>query len=73
MHTTANIKKSTEKIKETESVKETTPLTTPTTPGTSSSTSSHKNVGGITIDSIQEIPPFRPRKSKEWAVPPEVE
>lgn len=72
-HTTEHIKRSTEKIKESESVKETTPLQTPTTPGTSSSTSSHKTVGGVTIDSIQEIPPFKPRKSKEWTLPPEVE
>lgn len=70
-HNTESIKKSNEKLKHSdfEPPKESTPLTTPTTPGTSSSTSSHKGVGGITIDSIPEIPPFRPRKSKEWGVP----
>lgn len=58
--------KSNEKLKETESesVKELTPVTTPTS-ASSGSTSSHKNLG-ITVDSIQEIPPFRPRKSREW-------
>lgn len=68
---TENLKKSTEKLKQSDMdpPKEATPLTTPTTPGTSSSTSSQKCVGGVTIDSIQQIPPFRPRKSKEWAVP----
>ncbi|CAG9834289.1 unnamed protein product [Diabrotica balteata] len=54
--------------------KETTPVPTPTTPGASSSNTSsghsHRNTGGITIDSIPEIPPFRPRKSKEWTPPP---
>lgn len=66
-----NIKKSNEKFKQIDNdlPKESTPLTTPTTPGTSSSTSSHKGIGGVTIDSIQEIPPFRPRKSKEWGSP----
>lgn len=68
---TENMRKSNEKLKqlEHEPQKEPTPLVTPTTPGTSSSTSSHKGVGGVTIESIQQIPPFRPRKSKEWAVP----
>lgn len=68
---TESIKKSNEKFKQidNEPLKEVTPLTTPTTPGTSSTTSSHKGIGGITIDSIQEIPPFRPRKSKEWGSP----
>lgn len=66
-----NLKKSNETLKQAdhEASKEPTPLTTPTTPGTSSSTSSHKGVGGITIDSIREIPPFRPRKSKDWTAP----
>lgn len=73
-HAAENIKRSNEKLKQPdhEQPKEPTPLATPTTPGTSSSTSSHKAIGGITIDSIQEIPPFRPRKSKEWTAPPEV-
>lgn len=73
-HNTENLRKSNEKLKQSdhEPLKEPTPLTTPTTPGTSSSTSSHKGVGGITIDTIQEIPPFRPRKSKEWTAAPEV-
>lgn len=70
---TENVRKSTEKLRQSdcEPLKEVTPLTTPTTPGTSSSTSSHKAVG-VTIDRIQEIPPFRPRKSKEWVAVPEV-
>lgn len=45
-----------------------TPVPSPTTPSTSHSsiTSSHKTPLGITPDSIQQIPPFKPRKSKEW-------
>ncbi|XP_030764721.1 anoctamin-8 isoform X2 [Sitophilus oryzae] len=45
-----------------------TPVPSPTTPSTSQSsiTSSHRTPLGITPDSIQQIPPFRPRKSKEW-------
>ncbi|KAL1514378.1 hypothetical protein ABEB36_003645 [Hypothenemus hampei] len=48
------------------------PIPSPTTPSTSHSsiTSSHKTLLGITPESIQPIPPFRPRKSKDW-VPPE--
>lgn len=70
-HNTETVRKSNEKLKQTEHepLKEPTPLATPTTPGTSSSISNHKAVGGVTIDSIQEIPPFRPRKSKEWVAP----
>ncbi|XP_057653457.1 anoctamin-8 [Diorhabda carinulata] len=66
-----NVKKSMEKLKQhdLEHSKETSPVPTPTTPGTSN-TSSHKSTGGITIDSIAEIPPFRPRKSKEWIQTP---
>ncbi|KAG5900570.1 hypothetical protein JTB14_022876 [Gonioctena quinquepunctata] len=69
-----NIKKSTEKLKhqESESTRENTPQATPTSPGVPSSTQSHfnhshKSSGGIIINKIQEIPPFRPKKSKEWA------
>lgn len=44
------------------------PLPTPTTPSTSQSsvTSAHRAPFGITPESIQAIPPFKPRKSKEW-------
>ncbi|XP_066152104.1 anoctamin-10 isoform X2 [Euwallacea fornicatus] len=44
------------------------PVPTPTTPSTSHSsiTSAHRIGLGITPDSIQQIPPFKPRKSKEW-------
>ncbi|XP_018576940.1 anoctamin-8 [Anoplophora glabripennis] len=61
-----DVTKSNEKLKEpeSESVTELTPVTTPTSVS-SGSTSSHKNLG-ITVNSIQEIPPFRPRKSREW-------
>ncbi|CAG9813563.1 unnamed protein product [Phaedon cochleariae] len=60
------LKRSTEKLKqEIESAKDATPLTTPTTPG--ASTSGHRNTGGVTIDKIPEIPPFRPRQTKEWS------
>lgn len=38
--------------------------TTPMTPGPTAAKPFH-----ITPDSIPEIPPFRPRKSKEWAQP----
>ncbi|KAJ8935020.1 hypothetical protein NQ314_013045 [Rhamnusium bicolor] len=63
-----NVRKSIEKLREaeSESVKETTPVTTPTSPS-SGSASSHKHLG-ITVENIQEIPPFRPRKSKEWTL-----
>ncbi|VEN36989.1 unnamed protein product [Callosobruchus maculatus] len=66
--------KSTENLKSTveEFLKETTPLTTPTTPGASSSSTPIEKQRGITVDSIREIPPFRPRKSKELT-PPELE
>ncbi|XP_019755048.2 anoctamin-8 isoform X1 [Dendroctonus ponderosae] len=49
------------------------PMPSPSTPTNSQSsiTSLHRTPLGITADSIQQIPPFRPRKSKEWA-PPEV-
>lgn len=49
------------------------PMPSPSTPTNSQSsiTSIHRTRVGITADSIQQIPPFRPRKSKEW-VPPEV-
>lgn len=73
-----SMKKSMEKLKQydLELSKEVTPVLTPTTPGTSSSNASsgqnHKNTGGVTIDSIQAIPPFKPRKSKEWTLPAEV-
>ncbi|XP_076268543.1 anoctamin 8 white walker isoform X3 [Rhynchophorus ferrugineus] len=74
----SNAKKSQEKINKSkpatpESTKNlsstVTPVPSPTTPGTShsSNTSSHRTPLGITPDSIQQIPPFRPRKSKEWA------
>ncbi|CAH1111241.1 unnamed protein product [Psylliodes chrysocephalus] len=74
-----SMKKSMEKLKQydLELSKEVTPVLTPTTPGTSSSNASsgqnHKNTGGVTIDSIQAIPPFKPRKSKEWTLPAEGE
>lgn len=42
-----------------------TPSLSPTTPGPTTSKSHHSTVS-ITADSIQPIPPFRPRKSKEW-------
>ncbi|VEN36991.1 unnamed protein product [Callosobruchus maculatus] len=63
--------KSTENLKSTveEFLKETTPLTTPTTPGASSSSTPIEKQRGITVDSIREIPPFRPRKSKELTPP----
>ncbi|KAL3287914.1 hypothetical protein HHI36_002370 [Cryptolaemus montrouzieri] len=48
----------------------TSPVTPSGPPSIGSVTSQHKPVG-ISPGSIQEIPPFRPRKSKEWA-PPEV-
>ncbi|XP_063905068.1 anoctamin-8 isoform X4 [Zophobas morio] len=58
-----------ETIKEKESVSQNaTPVPTPTTPAPATL---HKPVS-ITPDSIQQIPPFKPRKSKEW-VPPESE
>uniref|UniRef100_A0A6P7G5P8 Anoctamin n=1 Tax=Diabrotica virgifera virgifera TaxID=50390 RepID=A0A6P7G5P8_DIAVI len=75
-HAPESLKKSMEKLRQhdLELSKETTPVPTPTTPGASSSNTSsghsHRNTGGITIDSIPEIPPFRPRKSKEWTPPP---
>jgi anoctamin-8 len=47
-----------------------TPVPTPTTPAPSAISTHHKPVS-ITPESIQPIPPFKPRKSKEWA-PPEV-
>ncbi|KAJ8983111.1 hypothetical protein NQ317_001855 [Molorchus minor] len=68
--TSANVGKSTEKLKETERGhnKEVSPVPSPvTTPSTSS-----QKPSGITPERIQEIPPFRPRKSKEW-IPSEVE
>ncbi|XP_022912435.2 anoctamin-10 isoform X1 [Onthophagus taurus] len=40
-----------------------TPVSTPTTPH---SFNSHHKPVSITPDSIQAIPPFKPRKSKEW-------
>ncbi|KAK9693808.1 hypothetical protein QE152_g33945 [Popillia japonica] len=42
-----------------------TPVVTPTTPPSLSS--SHPKVISITADSIQPIPPFKARKSKEWS------
>ncbi|KAJ3636562.1 hypothetical protein MTP99_000095 [Tenebrio molitor] len=48
-----------------------TPVPTPTTPAPSAISTHHKPVS-ITPESIQPIPPFKPRKSKEWA-PPESE
>ncbi|KRT84827.1 hypothetical protein AMK59_653 [Oryctes borbonicus] len=42
-----------------------TPAATPTTP--LALNSSHPKVISITADSIQQIPPFKARKSKEWA------
>nr|CAI5824444.1 unnamed protein product [Callosobruchus analis] len=70
---TAESTRSTENLKsaEEELIKESTPLTTPTTPGASSSSTPIEKQRGITADSIREIPPFRPRKSKELT-PPEV-
>ncbi|XP_019880243.2 anoctamin-8 isoform X2 [Aethina tumida] len=67
------LRKSEEKLKEPEEqteVKERSASITPVlTPTTSSSTStSHKNIS-ITASSIQEIPPYRPKKSKDWTVP----
>ncbi|CAH1966796.1 unnamed protein product [Acanthoscelides obtectus] len=52
--------------------KETTPVATPTTPGPSTSSTPIDRQRGITAGGIAEIPPFRPRKSKELT-PPEVE
>nr|CAI5824442.1 unnamed protein product [Callosobruchus analis] len=71
---TAESTRSTENLKsaEEELIKESTPLTTPTTPGASSSSTPIEKQRGITADSIREIPPFRPRKSKELT-PPELE
>ncbi|XP_074035844.1 anoctamin 8 white walker isoform X2 [Leptinotarsa decemlineata] len=77
IHTLGNasesISRSTEKLRhqESESTKDCTPQATPTSPGLSSSTisiftHSHKPLSTRTIDKIQEIPPFKPRKSKEW-------
>ncbi|XP_060518982.1 anoctamin-8-like isoform X3 [Cylas formicarius] len=55
-------------------ISSTTPVPSPTTPSTSASTSSssHRTPLGITPDSIQQIPPYKPRKSKEW-IPSETE
>ncbi|CAG9859654.1 unnamed protein product [Phyllotreta striolata] len=69
-----SFKRSMEKLKQYDfdRSKDATPVPTPTTPGGVASVSGtppsihSKNTGGVTIDSIQEIPPFRPRKSKEW-------
>lgn len=41
-----------------------TPVPTPTSPAPQ--ILSHHNKISITPDSIQQIPPYRPRKSKEW-------
>lgn len=68
---TTTLRQSAEKLKdfENEILKEGTPVPTPTTPSTSSVSVIQKP---ISISSIPEIPPFKPRKSKEWAPPPEV-
>lgn len=45
----------------------TTPSPTPTTPGPTTG-KSHSSISPVSIsaNSIQAIPPFKPRKSKEW-------
>lgn len=65
-----------EKLKEAESETVITEVKTSNTAPTSAPMSPTPigSSGAITIsaDSIQKIPPFRPRKSKEWTPPQEV-
>ncbi|XP_015837199.1 anoctamin-8 isoform X2 [Tribolium castaneum] len=61
-----------ETLKETTHSQNVTPVPTPTSPAPGTA---HYKPVSITPDSIQQIPPFKPRKSKEWTpaevVPPE--
>lgn len=58
----------TETLKESGHSQNVTPVPTPTSPAPTT----HYKPVSITPDSIQQIPPFKPRKSKEW-VPAEVQ